>query len=246
MKLVNLKILALLVISYSLALVAMIPLSWLTPLVEPQLNQAGVRLNQMEGNLWSGQGQIIERQLGTVNVQWDTRASGLFRLALPVDVTLSNTYLDVSGELGLSPFGLSVTDVSGHVDEKAFESVYRSYRATLSGRLQLNGVSADIGWNRRLGDASGDLSWSGGPVTVPVGRSTQTYNVPTLLGTIQSDDRGWKAEVTGPDQAIMLEADLTRDWVATYAVKTALAQAMDIPLPDMGDNLLKRSFEVVY
>lgn len=246
MKLVNLKILALLVISYSLALVAMIPLSWLQPLVEPRLNQLGVRLGQVEGNLWRGQSQLTERQLGTVSVQWDAHPSGMLLLSLPIDVKLTNAYLDVTGQVALSPLRLSLSQVSGYVDEKAFESIYQAYRATLSGRLQLDNVSADMGWNRSLGEVSGELSWSGGPVSVPVGRSVQSYTVPTLLGTLQSDESGWQAFVTGSDDTLMLEADLTRDWMATYAVKTALAQAMDIPLPDMGENLLKRSFEVVY
>lgn len=246
MKLVNLKILALLVISYSIALVAMTPLSWLMPLVEPQLNQMGVRAETVEGSLWQGRGQFSERSVGTLDIEWDVRVPAMLLLKMPVDLHLSNDNLDISGLLQISPLGLSLSSVSGFVDEQAFASVYQAYRAELTGRLQITDLQADIGWSRKLGDASGQLTWSGGPVSVPVGRSVQRYEVPTLFGEVSSDDQRWLARVSGSDDTLMLEADLTRDWIATYAVKTALAEAMDIPLLDMGENLLKRSFEVVY
>lgn len=244
MKLVNLKVLALLVISYSIALVAMTPLSWVFPLVEPKLNQLGIQVGAIEGTVWQGRGQISERNVGQLDLEWDVNAAQLILLKAPIDLTVSNADMDVSGQLTLSPFRMALSGVSGYVDEQAFSQIYEPYRATLSGRLQLSDVSADMGWRRKLGDAGGQMTWSGGPVSMPVGRSVQTYEVPTLLGNINSDEDGWKASVTGGDNVVMLEADLTRDWVVTYAVKSALADAMNIQLPDLGENLIKRSFEV--
>lgn len=245
MKLVNIKILALLVISYSIALIAMTPLSWLLPLVENRLTPLGVSVSQVEGSIWQGQGQISERTLGNAKVQWDIQLLSLFLLKAPIDLKVSNSYADLEGTVAISPFGLSVSELSGYIDEKAFQSVYQPYRADLSGRLQLSGVSADVSWGRKLGDASGQLSWSGGPISFPVGRSVQSYQVPTMLGELTSDDSQWLVDIKGQQDQQFIQAYLTREGMGTLSIKRVLATEMNIPLPGGGSSLFEVSQQVL-
>ncbi|MFT7697144.1 MAG: hypothetical protein ACI9RY_000624, partial [Reinekea sp.] len=54
MKLVNIKWVTLLLISYCLALGFLTPLQWLVPLVTPRLASLGVTLEETSGSLWQG------------------------------------------------------------------------------------------------------------------------------------------------------------------------------------------------
>lgn len=244
MKLVNIKILAILVFSYSLSLVAMTPLSWLLPFVEGQLAPLGVKINQAEGSLWNGSAQITERTVGSVNVNWDVRLASLLLLSLPVDVEVSNAHMNVTGMVSAGFGGLKIADLEGYIDEKAAEPFYKPYRADLSGRLQLSDVSANVSWGRSLGDATGELSWSGGPISFPVGRSTQNFEVPMMLGQITSDDSAWRFDVKNTSDQQYIAATLSREGEANLSIKRVLATDMNIPIPSGGSSLFDISQQV--
>jgi hypothetical protein len=244
MKLVNIKILALLVISYSFALVAMTPLTWLLPMVEPRVQAVGISLSEVNGSLWNGQALVKEKNIGSLNVQWDVKLGSLLLLKAPIEITASNSNLNVEGVVTLSPFNLSVSELNGYIDEAAFQSIYKAYRADISGRLQINSVAATMSWGKQLGEASGDLSWSGGPISIPVGRSTQNYEVPTMLGVVTSDDNQWVANINGSASQQYIQASLTQEGMATLSVKRILATEMNIPVPGSGSSLLDVSQQV--
>ena len=244
MKLVNIKILALLVISYSIALVAMTPLSWLMPYVEPTLAAQGVRVSNVEGSIWHGKGLISERTIGSVNVDWDVNVISLVLFKVPINIHFSNGAMDLAGKIVLSPMSIAVQNVSGHVDEVAFKPLYQSYRADIQGRLQLEAVSAKMSWSRVLADASGDLSWSGGPISIPVGRSTQTFKVPTMLGVISSDESQWQVQVSSSTGQTYIFASLTREGLGTLSLKRELATDMNIPVPGSGSSMFDISQQV--
>ena len=211
MKLVNIKILAILVFSYSLALVAMTPLSWLLPFVEGQLAPMGVKVSQAEGSIWQGSANVAERNIGQVQVDWDVRLGSLFLLSFPVDLQINNAHMNIEGLVSAGIGGLKLEGFEGHIDEKAAERIYKTYRADLSGRLQLSDVSANVSWGRKLGDASGELSWSGGPISFPVGRSTQNFEVPMMLGEITSDDNEWRVDVSNTSDQPYIAASVSKE-----------------------------------
>jgi hypothetical protein len=244
MKLVNFKLIALLVISYSIALVALTPVSWLLPMFEPRLQAVGVSLSEVDGNIWQGQGLVREKTIGFVNVSWDVNIASLLLLKLPINLTVSNSNLEVQGQVAVSPFTVSIADVSGYIDEVALKNVYQAYRADISGRLKITDVAAEISWSNELKDASGELSWSGGPISIPVGRSVQSYQVPTMLGTISSDESQWLAQITGTDQQEYILASLNREGMANLSIKRVLATEMEIPLPSGGSSLFDMSQQV--
>ncbi len=244
MKLVNIKIIALLVISYSIALVAMTPLSWLMPYIEPVVAAQGIRLANVEGSVWQGKAVINEKIVGNVGFNWDVDVLSLVLLKAPVEIELTNSATDLKGTLVLTPFSVAIENATGHVDEVAVKSIYQSYRADIQGRLQLDEVSAKMGWDKTLAEASGTLSWSGGPISIPVGRSTQSFIVPTMLGTISSTESQWQAEVKGSTGETYIDASLTSDGVGTLSIKRELATEMKIPVPGSGSSLFDISQQV--
>jgi len=244
MKLVNIKWVTLLVISYGLALVVLTPLQWLLPWVTPKLATLGVTLEETEGSLWQGQSLVRWQPYGYAKVDWDVELLGLLLLKLPVQVSLENPQMAVTGRVTLKPLGLTVASLNGYLDDTLLAPIYTAYKATLSGRLQLDSVAASVGWGTKLGDLSGNLTWSGGPVGIPVGRSLQNYQVPTLFGQLASDKAGWGLTVRGDRQQDYMQMSLTPTGEATLSVKRALADDMAIQVPGNGSSLFDISQQV--
>ena len=244
MKLVNIKIVTVLVISYCIALVAMTPLSWLLPYIEPKLKPMGVHLAEPQGSIWSGQVEVLEKTIGRVNLQWDAKPASLFLLKLPLDVKLSNANLSLSGIVNLGIAGPSLTHWSGYIDDRAFAQLYRSLRADVNGRLQLEDVAGAMSWGKSLKEASGSATWSGGEITIPVGRTQQSYQVPMIVGDVSSDQDAWRFTAKGKAGQTFIDAELSRQGEGVVAVKSALAEAMDVPIPNMGENIFKMSQQV--
>lgn len=244
MKFINLKILVLFVLSYSLTLVALTPLSWLQPLIEPQLASMGVRIESLNGSVWQGQGQFRERQLGTVQLDWDVQFGGLFTGKLPISVNIERPDLSLSGVVAVTPGGYQVTGLSGYLDEGLFAPIARQYRAELQGRLQLNEVTVSMGWGRTLKGASGTATWSGGPVSFPMGRSTQRIEVPTLYGTLTDNDLGWAFNVTDVNQQVLVETQLQQDGLGEVRVKRSMAEALRLNVPGSASTIFEISQQV--
>jgi hypothetical protein len=244
MKVVKIKWVILLVISYSLALVVLAPLQWLLPLVAPTLANLGVTLEEPDGNLWQGEALVRRKPYGFAKVDWDVQFVGLLALKLPVQVSLQNSQMAVTGLLLVKPAGVAVENVTGYLDDALFEPIYSAYKAKLSGRLQLDSVSAAIGWGKQLGALNGALTWSGGPVGIPMGRAVQNYQVPTLFGQLAADDQGWSLSVQGERQQTYMNMSLTPVGLAKLTVQRTLADDMAIGVPGNGTTLFDISQQV--
>jgi hypothetical protein len=244
MKLVNIKWVTLLVISYGLALVVLTPLQWLLPLVTPKLAALGVTLEETHGSLWQGRSLVRWQPYGYSKVEWEVQPLALLLLKLPVQVSLENPQMALTGRVTITPLNLSVANITGYLDDTLLAPIYTAYKATLSGRLQLDTVAASVGWGKKLGDFSGNLTWSGGPVGIPVGRSIQNYQVPTLFGQLGSDEAGWGLRVQGERQQDYMQMSLTPTGEATLSVKRALADDMAIQVPGNGSSLFDISQQV--
>ncbi len=244
MKLINIKLLVLFVFCYSIALVVLTPLQWVMPIAEPYLTNAGLTLTQVKGNIWDGESTIRHRKLGTAQLNWKVKIGQMLLIRLPVEVSIKNSDLDLNAFVAVSPFGITVNNLNGHIDDVAAKPYYTPYKVTISGRLQLNDVSANSGWSNKLGDISGDLSWSGGPIAFPMGRNIQNYTVPTMLGTLTSDEEQWLFTVKSTDNDVYMNANLTREGIGGVSIKRSIATAMEIPIPGNGSSLFDASDRV--
>lgn len=238
MKLVNFKLLALLLVSYIFTLVVTAPLNWWLPFLEPQLKSNGIELQDSRGTIWQGETNAKVDGLGQFYVDWKINALKLLILQVPVSFHTYNVDMNVQGALSVSPFGLRVSELSGYADDSAFASIARSYKSELTGRLTIQSFAANVGWNKSLGDADGRVTWSGGDVVVPVGSSRRTFEVPMMIADISSSDSGWLASVQGVEKQTYIEAQLAQDGLATLSVKRQLADDMSLPVPGSGASLI--------
>lgn len=244
MKYLNFKYILLFIVVYVFALAAMFPVKWAVPTLEPMLSSVGVSLGQVEGSIWQGKAVVSHKQMGDVQVKWRSKPWHLFRLALPIDVTAVGQYFDFKALVAPSVFGLTVSDLTGYVDEQALTPWLQPYRVSLQGRLQVDQLSVESSWRYKLGDASGSVSYSGGPISVPVGRSVQQYQVPTMIGQLSSNEQQWQMLITDTNKQEFIAISLERTGLGTLSVKRALAEVMDIPLPPGGRSLLDVSQQV--
>lgn len=241
---INIKLVVLFVAVYLLALVVTVPLNWVVHYGDPMLRSLGVSLEQPQGNIWQGESRVRVPNSPEFNLEWQVRPLGLLTGQLPFDVHVFSPALDVSGQIQLRPTGVGVEQVSGYVDDAAFAQITRAYNSTLQGRLVMSDLSASAGWGGSLGDASGDLSWSGGPVEVPMGRSRQQFDVPQMQGRITSDDTAWRVAINALDNTSLIQAELSREGQGQVAVQRAMAERLGIPVPGGRDTLIEISQKV--
>lgn len=241
---INIRLLVLFVLAYLVALVALTPLGWVQRYADPLLRAQGIQLRETQGNLWQGSGQLTLRTNQQLQLEWDTQPLGLLTGRLPVDVRLSNPHLEMAGQVQLKPTGLALEGLSGYIDEPVFERYARAYNATIQGRLVASELSASIGWGPSLGEASGDLTWSGGPLDVQMGRSNRTFEVPQMQGDITSAEQGWRLDIRALDDTPLIDATLMRDGHARIAVQRTLAERMNIPVPGGRQTLVEMSQKV--
>lgn len=243
-KLIRPRLVAFFFAVYVLALLVMTPLSWLRQFFEPALNSAGVRLEQLDGSLWSGSAVLQTPQVRSLQVGWQAQSLALLILRLPFDIQLTNTSLNISGRLVVKPSGASLNAFSGYVDDTAFSAIAAAYGADIQGRLRLDDVALSAGWGGSLGDLEGDLSWSGGPVSVPFGTQVQTFQIPQMQGQLNSDDAKWQALVLAMDETPLIDAQLSRDGLGSLSVKRALAERLNLAIPAGRDTLFDISQRV--
>ncbi|WP_157954342.1 type II secretion system protein N [Saccharospirillum mangrovi] len=243
-KLIRPRLVAFFFAVYLVALLAMTPLSWLRQFFEPALQSAGIRLEQVDGSLWSGSARLQAPQVPALQLGWHARPLSLFMLRLPFDIQVSNASLDVTGRLDIKLTGASVKSLSGYVDDTAFAPIASAYGADVQGRLRLDDVALSAGWRGALGELGGSLSWSGGPVSVPFGSQVQTFQIPQMQGQLNSDDARWQALVLAMDETPLIDAQLSRDGVGSLSVKRALAERLNLAIPAGRDTLFDISQRV--
>ncbi|MHA7879263.1 MAG: type II secretion system protein N [Saccharospirillum sp.] len=241
---INIKLIALFVVVYLVALVATTPLSWVKQYIDPLLQAQGVRLLELQGNLWRGSGQFQVSQQPTYQVTWQSQPAELFLARLPYQLSVTTPNVDVSGQVRLTPFGLALEGFSGYVDEGQYQRVLANFNADIQGRLAFNGVSADSGWGFELGEASGDLSWSGGPLNLRFGSNNQRFEVPQMAGVIVSDDQAWRLNITGLNGESLIESRLERSGDGVVQVRRVLADQMNLSIPGSSPILVELAQKV--
>lgn len=244
MKFINVKWVFLFVLVYALSIIVTVPIQYVLPYAQNGLSTAGITVQSANGSVWSGQGRLSHRQLGSLNVTWHTQPFSLLLLKLPITLTVSNPTLSLTGQVTPSLAGISVQGLSGYVDDAAATPWLQPNRIALNGRLQLDEVAVSSSWQFELGDANGQATWSGGAISLPVGRQVQSFEVPMMLGELTSNEKEWFFAIDSSDGQRFIDATLSRDGLASLSVKRVLAEAMSLPIPAGGQSLFDISQQV--
>lgn len=241
---INIKLIGIFVLVYLVALVATTPLSWVKQYIDPVLQAQGVRLVELQGNIWRGSGQIQVPQQPAYQVEWRSQPLELFLARLPYQLSVTTPFVDVKGRVLLKPLGLAVEGFSGHVDEGQYSRVLANFNADIQGRLVFDDVAADSSWRFDLGEATGHLSWSGGPLSLRFGSSNQRFEVPQMAGVILSDDNAWRLNIAGLNGESFIESRLEREGTGVVEVRRVLADQMNLSIPGSGPILVELAQKV--
>ncbi|PTY36288.1 hypothetical protein BGP77_02965 [Saccharospirillum sp. MSK14-1] len=242
---INLRLVAFFFAVYFLALIAMIPLSWLRHFFDPALQAAGIRVEQLDGSLWSGEARLQAPHIPSLQLDWQAQPLYLLTLRLPYQWQLSNTALELTGRVTVKPSGVRLDDVSGYIDDVAFADIASTYGADIQGRLRLSDVDVSASWRAQPGDLDGEFSWSGGAVSVPFGSRREQFEVPQMQGLLASDDNGWQADIRAMDNTSLINARLSQEGLGSLSVKRALAERLNLPIPAGRETLFEISQQVL-
>lgn len=226
------KIILVFLLVYGLGMFVFMPLSWLVPKLEAPLLDRGITIENPAGTLWKGQARIRVRGLGMANLHWTVLTSRVLLLKLPIVFNVENKDLSLDGMANASFDGLFINSLNGYVDESAVDDLYAPYGVTLSGRLRLNSVSASMGWDKSLGDIEGELTWSGGEITLPMLSQQGSFEVPMMVGQLDSNDAQWSLDVVNQTENLTyMTMSLQREGLGQLSIKRQLANDMALSIP---------------
>jgi len=176
------------ILTYSVFLVATMPVHFLLNQF-PELKQAGpVSLKSASGTVWHGR---ADARIRVPNVQldldigWDFLSSQLLRGRLGFDLDIASQGLNLQARTAVSPSQIAVDNLDGVVQASFVNRIARPYQAEISGDVDFNQLS--VLWHHKdklAQEASGTITWPGGDV---VGGG-QSFNAPPLIGALNMKD----------------------------------------------------------
>ncbi|WP_187265410.1 type II secretion system protein N [Reinekea thalattae] len=244
MKFFNIKLVIIFVASYLLVLVVTAPIQWWLPKIIQPAPSTGILLQNPQGNIWQGQVHVLSREVQPVTVSWDLSPYKLILLQAAVDFSLSGQDIALTGKASFSPLGMRLRQLSGYADEPFVAPLMQQYKTQVTGRLTVQQLAFNLGWNHSIGDLEGQLVWSGGNAQMSVNRRQQTYQVPMMMLNLQGDSDGWLGQVLGSQQQSFMTLSLTPEGRASISVKRLLAEALSIQLPGSTESILDFSQQV--
>lgn len=241
---INLKLIGLFLVVYLVALVLTTPLSWVKPYIDPVLQAQGIRLVDLHGNLWRGSGLVQVPMQPDYQVEWRSQPSELILARLPYQLSVTTPYVEIDGRVLLKLGGLALEGFTGYVDDGQYSRILADLNADIQGRLVFDEVSADGSWGLDLGEATGQFSWSGGPLKLRFGSSDQRFEVPQMAGMILSDDNAWRLNIAGLNGESFIESRLERNGSGVVEVRRVLADQMNLSIPGSSPILVELSQKV--
>ena len=218
-------------LSFIVSLAATVPVSLIWKYVEPYVAIPGVKIAEPQGTLWQGQTQVTW-QRETAQASWSISPWSLFLARLSSDIQVSGSGFDVTANAQLGPGGYSLTHVNGYVDDTLINPRLRAFKATLSGRFWLDELAAQGEWEKILTSASGEVRWTGGNVSYPVGRETRNPKIVQLVARLSTVDNVVRLSVEDPDNVPVVSGQVAEDGWATLNVHQHLMKVANERWPD--------------
>ena len=166
---------------------------WQAPagLVSRVTEGTDVRLLQAAGTLWSGEADLLVQGFPVGRLSWRWRPGALLGGRVGIEWALNAPGYRLHGNAAAAPSTLALNAVRGTVEEPALRRVLAAYDIVPSGNLTINTLDVpeltlDNAGNLLTISASGQLTWSGGPVTYRLSGVTRTVDLPPLEGALST------------------------------------------------------------
>lgn len=152
-----------------------------------------LRVEQVGGTLWDGYA-VAKSFSGPVKGQhvfaWNLNPLWLFLADLNAGLRVEGSDYKASGTAHFGLTGKGVSGLNGQVRADLVNALLNQFGAQASGELLLKDVTLEFGSGTDVSQATGLISWGGGPVSYRDGRRTQNIDVPGIKGTLTQQDGG--------------------------------------------------------
>lgn len=149
----------------------------------PHLNH---QVSQFDGSVWDGSTKIHIDSL-SYPLAWHVSLRSLWRLGLELDLSSHQDVFSADTKVSVSPFGIGLREVKAKVSEGLINHSLRPVAASMTNPVFVNIQDVDWAWGS-FSEANGRIAWEGGLVTYSAGRDTKQLSVPSMVGSLSSDD----------------------------------------------------------
>lgn len=174
--------------AYLVFLLATLPASvaWKYFIDLADMSQLNHQVSQLDGSVWDGSTEIHVDSL-SYPLDWHVSLRSLWRLGLELDLSSHQDVFSADTKVSISPFGIGLRELKANVSEDLVNRSLRSVAASMTNPVFINIQEVDWAWGS-FSEASGRIAWEGGLVTYNAGRDTKQLSVPSMVGSLSSDD----------------------------------------------------------
>jgi hypothetical protein len=201
----------------------------------------GVNLLHPSGTLWQGEAELYLAEHAAGLIQWGFRPAALLRGYLEYQLTLTGPDQALDGNVGVSPGSIRL-DLEGVLSSRFLNQWLAPYDIGVSGDVTLrevgllllrsgNEAAAAVPNQPALapGEASGTLTWAGGPVNYRLSGQEYRGSLPPLVATL---GEGLEVYIY-PDegQTPLLVAQMLENGFVKIGVTRLLTKLLNNPWP---------------
>lgn len=215
------------VTTFIVVLLAMIP----ARVVSDALTTDDLSLSNVRGTLWSGRAHMRFRDHVLGDFRWSVRPTTLLVGTLSIDSTLQGEGLELQIESHLS-FLNQDHEISGSITASFLNRLLILYAIQLSGEIVIHQLNLSLTGNREIQQVTGDLDWTGGPVTYELLNIRIQEFLDPLSGTVKLVESDLLMLVTVQDTAeevLVGRLELPIGWLHIKA-KPAFLEYVNAPV----------------
>lgn len=148
-----------------------------------------VTVERVGGTVWNGfleartQGVVS----GPLQVKWDVQGWRLLLGEVALELAVEGPRYRLQGRSFWGLWGKGIAAVQGDVQAALLEQVLGDLGVSMSGAIQVQDLAVHFTGNR-VGEATGQIAWSGGPVAVRSGASPRPVDFPGVKGVLSARD----------------------------------------------------------
>lgn len=213
--------------TFLLALVLTMPLHFVWRFLAAELSALPVHVQQVSGTLWQGRVQlrILQLQeLGLLDTRWQLSPWALLigRADLDMQIETADIRLHLPLQINLNQ-QLSISGAEGYLDMRPLRPLLQRQRTDAEGHVELNRLllEADLSTGV-IGQLSGQIRYSGGPVTLLVDNKPVNARLPVLLGQLGREPERAALDLTTEQGEALLRAYLQPDGWAGVELRRRL------------------------
>ena len=206
--------------------------------IEPKINarQLGVDVQKVVGTIWHGQALVRYKGLSGI-AQWDVQLDKLVSLSLPIELNINSVVGEVDAVVDLSLSKVRAEVSKAQIQLKGLSPLLKAQRVSLDGELFVKNLLVVIE-NKKITNASGLASWSGGDIAYPAGRAVHERSLPMFKATLETRDSGDVYVGIKDPQATfdVINADLKTDGTAMLRITRRLLDLSSEPWSQNSDE----------